>query len=217
VVRPPHRPAPTASRRWRTAAILVVTAVVGAGGCGRDADIRPGDIRTYALPKDAEPAPPVAARHEEPPAAASPLAFDVPDGWTDAGASGMRLATLLIGDPADKREVTIIPASGTLEGNVERWLGQLDAQASPEERARAVAGALADAETVDVDGTAAKVVTLFAAAGNAADGEAILGAMIPRDGASALFVKFKGDAAVARRERENFIRFVTSIRWKPSP
>ena len=53
-----------------------------------------------------------------------------------------------------------------------------------------------------------------AAAGPDAAGQAILGAMIPVDGASALFVKFKGDAAVARREREAFARFVSSLRWR---
>jgi hypothetical protein len=47
-----------------------------------------------------------------------------------------------------------------------------------------------------------------------AEGEAILGAAIPLDGNRSLFVKFKGPAAVARRERDNFIRFVSSLRWK---
>ena len=41
--------------------------------------------------------------------------------------------------------------------------------------------------------------------------------MIPRGDAPALFVKFKGDAAVASRERDNFIRFVASLRWKQTP
>ena len=36
--------------------------------------------------------------------------------------------------------------------------------------------------------------------------------MLPRGDSGALFVKFKGDAEVARRERDNFIRFVSSIR-----
>ena len=43
---------------------------------------------------------------------------------------------------------------------------------------------------------------------------AILGAMIPGGGGASLFVKFKGDADVAARERERFIRFVSSIRWQ---
>ena len=44
-------------------------------------------------------------------------------------------------------------------------------------------------------------------------GAAILGAMVPVEGSSSLFVKFKGRAEVARRERENFHRFVSSLRW----
>lgn len=183
-------------------------------GCQRPGDVRPGDIRTYTVVRTA--APPAAAVAP----AASPadsLRYDVPDGWSDRGASGMRLATLAIGDPAAGHEVTVIPAAGTLRGNVERWQGQLDSAGSAEDRAAAVDGALAAAETVAVDGTSATVVALFdaaAAAGPDAAGQAILGAMVPVDDAAALFVKFKGDAAVARRERDAFVRFVASLRWK---
>ncbi|MFM6202107.1 MAG: hypothetical protein ACKPE1_23725, partial [Dolichospermum sp.] len=113
---------------------LLLAAVV-AGGCDRAAEIRPGDIRTYAIPKAAEPsgqpAPAQAATAATGPSGTAagsrpPLRYEVPDGWSDAGGSGLRLATLLIGDPADKLEVTVIPASGSLAGNVERWQGQLD-------------------------------------------------------------------------------------------
>jgi hypothetical protein len=122
----------------------------------------------------------------------------------------MRLATVTIGDPAEGREVTVIPASGSLRNNVERWQKQLagDDAASV---ADAVDRALTDAETVDVDGTEATVVLLVAAP--AAGGEAILGAMVPLDDTSSLFVKFKGKADVALRERSNFTRFVSSLRW----
>jgi hypothetical protein len=122
----------------------------------------------------------------------------------------MRLATVTIGDPVEGREVTVIPASGSLRNNVERWQKQLagDDAASV---ADAVDRALTDAETVDVDGTEATVVLLVAAP--AADGEAILGAMVPLDDTSSLFVKFKGKADVALRERSNFTRFVSSLRW----
>jgi hypothetical protein len=122
----------------------------------------------------------------------------------------MRLATVTIGDPAEGREVTVIPASGSLRNNVERWQKQLagDDAASV---ADAVDRALTDAETVDVDGTEATVVLLVAAP--AADREAILGAMVPLDDTSSLFVKFKGKADVALRERSNFTRFVSSLRW----
>ena len=200
-------------------------------GCEPATAIRPGDIRTYTIPKDAEPAAIVAApspanpqtappdgsgRTESPPGPttsgdrASAIRYEVPEGWNDGGASGMRLATLFIGAPADKREVTIIPASGTLAGNVERWQGQLEAAAAPAALAEKAAAAIA------VDGTTATVVLLrdAEAEADAEAGQAILGAMIPVDESRALFVKFKGDAAVAARERERFARFVSSIRWK---
>jgi hypothetical protein len=197
---------------------LAVPVLAVAWGCRPAADVRPDDIRSYAVPKTAEPA--ALATGGEPskgPAAAQAdrgaagLRYEVPDGWTDAGASGMRLATLLIGPPADRLEVTVIPASGTLAGNVERWQGQLDAGAEPavvKERADA---AITAAETIDVDGTPATIVLLR---GGADAEEAILGAMIPVNDAAALFVKFKGEATVAARERERFARFVSSIRWK---
>jgi len=204
-------------------------------GCEPATAIRPGDIRTYTIPRDAEPVAIAAApspansappggpgRTGSPPGPTtsgdrgSAIGYEVPEGWNDGGASGMRLATLFIGAPADKREVTIIPASGTLAGNVERWQGQLDAAATPESLNEKALAAIAAAETIDVAGTTATVVLLrdAEAEADAEAGQAILGAMIPVDENRALFVKFKGDAAVAARERERFSRFVSSIRWK---
>lgn len=204
---------PSRSLRRATALGLVLCVAAASAGCGRDADIRPGDVRVYTVPAGAEPAAPVAARPPEEPRADRRLSYDVPEGWTDRGASGMRLATLLIGDPADKLEVTVIPASGTLESNVERWQGQLAPDADADARSDATKRAIAEAQQVDAAGTTATVVLLTATDAAAETGEAILGAMIPVNDTSALFVKFKGDAAVARRERDTFVRFVSSIRW----
>jgi len=199
-----------------TVAAIVVMASV-AGGCGGGTDIRPEDIRRYTVPKESAAAG-LATRTTSPRSGESPplrLRYEVPQGWSDRGVSGMRLATLAIGDPADGREVTVIPAAGTLQSNVERWQGQLDATAEPAARAAAVERAVAEAERIDVAGTQATVVLLQGSATPENDGgEVILGAMIPLDDSASLFVKYKGDAAVARRERENFNRFVQSIRWK---
>lgn len=189
---------------------------VAAAGCGDGAAIRPGDIRSYTIPRPAE-SPVVAANPSATPGAEAgglKLRYEVPDGWTDRGAGGLRLATLAIGDPDEGREVTVIPAAGTLRSNVERWQGQLG-ETDAADRDKAVEAALAAAEKLDVAGTEATVVLLLDAT-DADDtaGQAILGAMIPLDDSAALFVKFKGDAAVARREREKFNRFVSSIRWK---
>ena len=197
------------------AAIVVLASV--AAGCGGGADIRPEDIRRYTVQKESAAAG-LATRTMQQSGPESPqlrLRYEVPEGWSDRGGSGMRLATLVIGDPADGREVTVIPAAGTLESNVDRWQGQLDATAEPAARAEAVERAVAAAEPIDVAGTQATVVLLQGPAKPETDGgEVILGAMIPIDDSASLFVKYKGDAAVARQERENFNRFVQSIRWK---
>lgn len=199
----------------RRGMVLVFGAVpLVAGGCQRAADVRPGDIRHYTVAKGAEPTLSVAG-----PAAgttagisdATPLRYEVPEGWTDGGASGMRLATLLIGGSEGMREVTVIPASGTLESNVARWQKQLDPDADAAALEATTAAAIAAAETLDVAGATATVVLLR---GGADDAEAILGAMLPVENAAALFVKFRGAADIALRERERFNRFVSSIRWK---
>jgi hypothetical protein len=206
---------PTAVIRPPLAIGLLFSTIV-AIGCGNDAAILPGDVRTYRTPRGVDvtaAAPRGGARPEA--ATASRVRYDLPEGWADGGAGGLRLATLLIGAGADRQEVTVIPASGTLENNVARWVGQLDASVDEAGRQRAAAKAIADGKTVDVDGSPATVVLLLdptAAAGDE-DGEAILGAMVPVEGSSSLFVKFKGRADVARRERENFHRFVSSLRW----
>jgi hypothetical protein len=198
--------------------LVILVASLAVAGCRPEADIRSDDIRSYVVPRNAEPtlvaASPAAGPAAAPsgrPRPAGEVRYVVPEGWTDGGADGMRLATLLIGDPADKREVTVIPASGTLESNVVRWQKQLDPDADAAAVEAGAEAAIAAAETVDVDGTPATVVLLRSAAD---DGQAILGAMLPVDEAAALFVKFRGDAEVALRERERFSRFVSSLRWK---
>lgn len=208
-------------RRLRTpgrfpARQLGLAVLAAAAGCGQDGTIRPGDIRSYSAPRPAPALVPSTASAPGPAAAGiGPLRYDLPAGWNAAsGSSGIRLATVTIGPPADGLEVTVTPASGSLRANVERWQGQLAGDADAAANSSAVERALAEAATVEVAGTEATIVLLFdpeAGAGGA--GEAILGGMVPVDGASALFVKFKGAAEIARRERDNFTRFVSSLRW----
>lgn len=184
-------------------------------GCQDQAAIRPTDVRRYTAPKEALAAAPTPPERSTP--AGPRLEYEPPAGWTDRGGSGIRLATLGIGAAEDGGEVTVIRASGSLEANVARWLGQLDPAASPESLAERAAAALSAAETVDCGGVRATVVALGGAATADADpaaGEMILAGVIPLDDTASLFVKFKGPAEVANRERDNFIRFVASIRWK---
>jgi len=196
---------------------LPALAALAAAGCGDASGIRPDDIRTYSVPRALEP-PALAAAAPAPPAGVGGLrlAYAVPAGWSDLGADGLRLATLAIGPEAASRQVTVIPASGSLRDNVDRWHGQLAPEADAEARAAAVEAALSAAETVAVGEHAATVVMIVdtAESREAGAGRAILGAVIPLDDSRSLFVKYLGDAAVARHERERFVDFVKSLRWQ---
>ncbi|MDA1040039.1 MAG: hypothetical protein O3A37_07105 [Planctomycetota bacterium] len=196
------------------AAVVVITGV----GCRDEGSVRRGDIRSYSIPRISSATVTASRPPMEQPtdSSSSPrLRYDLPDGWVDEGASGLRLATLRIVDGDEQQEVTVIPASGTLETNVARWVGQLDESMDETQRQQAAVAAISAATLIDIDGTQVTVVLLLDPAAAAGDesGEAILGAMIPVDDATALFVKLKGRATVARREQEKFRRFVSSLRW----
>ena len=190
--------------------------------CRPAADIQPNDLRTYTVPRQASPARSAAQSVANAPSrfptdalpAAAPggpaLEYDLPEGWTDLGASGMRLTTLRTGpdNATDAGEITIIPASGTLQGNAARWQEQLTPGANPER----VSSAIEEGEKLTVNGAESTVLLLLDDATE--NQQAILAAMIPLDASTSLFVKFKGPATVARSIREPFTAFVRSIRWK---
>jgi len=186
--------------------------------CSRTADIQPNDLRTYTVPRQASPTQTAATASPRVPTDATPAAapagpvleYDLPEGWTDLGASGMRLTTLRTGpdDATDAGEITIIPASGTLEGNAARWQEQLTPGASPDRVSRAIE----EGEKVMVHGVESTILLLLDDAQE--NQQAILAAMIPLDASTSLFVKFKGPATVARTIREPFDAFVRSIRWQ---
>lgn len=195
--------------------LAALGALPALGGCQDPSAIRPDDIRHSTVPRVAAPTAGSASRDAT--AAGPRLRYVVPEGWTDKGGGGLRLTTLSIGAEKEGHEVTVIPAAGTLESNVTRWQAQLEPNQDATAADTAVRAALAAAETVDVDGTQASVVMLGGGAATGASADAsrvILAAMIPLDDTAALFVKYSGVEAVARRERERFVEFVRSIRWK---
>lgn len=213
------RALPVGMPRHRWEAVLLLAQLVVLTGCRPEAAVQPGDIRRYAAPRERVLSPDAVAAQPVRQSSASPqLTYTLPPGWTEkAGASGMRLATVAIGEGDEGNEVTIIPAAGTLRSNVERWQKQLDTEATSEQITAAVDRALGKAGSVDVDGRQATVVLLLpsapveAAEANAS-GEAILGGILPLDEGKSLFVKFRGPAELARREQGSFTAFVGSLR-----
>lgn len=62
------------------------------------------------------------------PSAGSPIAWTLPSGWKDKGPSGMRLTTLVT-PQGNEVSLSLLPGTGgDLEGNLNRWLGQLNRQ-----------------------------------------------------------------------------------------
>ena len=182
-------------------------------GCNSKSAIRSTDIRRYIAPKEktlspadiAQPTRPLAGKRS------SEIKYALPAGWTElSGPTGMRLATLAIGDG---QEVSIIPAAGTLRSNVERWQKQLDGDASAETISSLVDAAMEKAGSVDVQGKKATVVLLTQAGDEAGDDvEAILGGMLPMTEEMTLFVKFKGASEIAKKEQKKFLQFMASLR-----
>jgi len=206
-------------RQHCVAMFLLLSQMLLFAGCRPDTDVQPGDIRRYTAPREQVlPAGELAVQQSKKSATGRQVSYTLPAGWTEkAGASGMRLATVAIGNEDDGNEVTIIPAAGTLRSNVERWQKQLDTDATPEQITTAVDQALSKSGSVDVDGRRATIVLLLpAAVANTEEGEiageAILGGVLPLDEGKAIFVKFRGPAEIARREQKKFTTFVGSLR-----
>ena len=57
------------------------------------------------------------------------IVFSLPEGWTDAGSSGIRKANLRVNDASGSAEITALSFPGNVGGNlanVNRWCGQIN-------------------------------------------------------------------------------------------
>lgn len=153
--------------------------------------------------------------------AEKPISYQVPEGWSEMPASGMRMAAFDVADGDTKGEVTIITAGGSINDNLSIWLGQVDAE-STEENKQSI---LKAAEEVAVQKITAKLYSIDGAAPPSATGDgaaeqptttqnSILIAEVPWREKMSLFVKYKGPTTLAKTQREKFVNFVKSIQWK---
>lgn len=135
------------------------------------------------------------------------LKYAVPEGWTDEGASGMRLASLSIGDQTECYVIRLGGDGGGLAGNVNRWRGQLGLDPLDGQ-------AVASLPKVACLGTDA---TLFDAEGSYSgmNGEALgsarmLGALVFMGDVS-YFIKLVGPSDVVAANIEPFKAFLSSL------
>ena len=130
----------------------------------------------------------------------APLKYEVPDGWTATGGTGFSMAAFEVSDQDKTVRITVTPAGGDLLANVNRWCTQIGrAELTPEELDRT-------ARKIPLGGNEGTLVELIGPK------EAILG-VIGDANDRTWFIKLKGDANLAQREKERFEQFVQSIEF----
>jgi len=191
--------------------LILCAAMAVVAGCGRE------QPSTYEVPKTEQPAAPepnmggsaadnqaIIEAHAAMMESVQQSGFEaeLPEGWTEKGASGMRMASYAIdGTAIDFYLISL--SMGDVPSNVNRWRGQvgLDA-ASPEEIA-------ADLKTFEVDGHTVNYAEIY----NEAGGQGIIAAIIDL---SPNYWYFTAKGAVEElKANEGDIRsFVKSITFK---
>jgi hypothetical protein len=179
------------------------------GGCGSE------DLTVYKVPKT----PSSAQSKAEMSSTASseshshshgghvhrPYDFDLPQGWTEKQAGGMRLASfdVKVGEVTlDSSIVQLGPAAGDLFSNVNRWRGQVG---------------LANADLTAIEGDAKKLksglgeVKYWPLINKDRPDGGILAAMIHLPGA-VLFIKVSGDPSAVEKAEPQFVELCSSLR-----
>jgi hypothetical protein len=181
--------------------ITALTAVCLLAGCGNQ-----DQIRRYSAPKQ-----PKSAMPTMPPSApptAEKLVYEVPKGWKEVAAGGMRKAAFEIQDGDNKGEVTAISLPGNVGGllaNINRWRGQVNLPETNEQ------DLIADSTQMLIGGTEGLFVELIGPE-SATKRETILGAIVMRAG-SVWFIKLRAPTALAAREKPAFEAFLRSFQF----
>jgi hypothetical protein len=191
-----------------------MAAVIGAALCACE---RPDAVRHYTERVTVAPAPPAAVPLEpgpaEKPRAATPLAWETPEGWEEKPGGGMRLASFVVGEGDQAADCSIISLAGDaggLQGNVARWMGQLDIAVPPEDAfARFLSEQRTFATAGGHEGVLVDLSTL--AQGDAAASTTMFAGVVKRRGKT-IFVKLMGDRDVLEAERGRFLSLCTSLR-----
>ncbi|MCA9114295.1 MAG: hypothetical protein KDA79_04365 [Planctomycetaceae bacterium] len=143
-----------------------------------------------------------------PPAAGGKLKYEVPAGWTERPASGMRKAAFEVKQAGKSVEITVIDlaaAAGARLPNVNRWRGQIGLKAVTQEELDAAI------QKIDMGGTPGDYVVLVGPE-DADKPETILG-VIAEHGGKSWFVKLHGSSELAAKEKERFEQFARSLRF----
>jgi hypothetical protein len=184
-------------------------------------------VATYRVPKEKDPALPMAAAPDSgatppasggasmadtsvPMASGAALAWQAPSAWTQKPASAMRKATYAVPGGGGESELSITAFSGDTGGefaNVNRWRGQVGLAPL---RAEDLDGAV---HRLQGNGLTFTVVELVAQGDPS--GKSILGAIVPFEG-STWFFKLTGPASAVEGAKPAFIEFLHTVK-APDP
>jgi uncharacterized protein YbdZ (MbtH family) len=150
------------------------------------------------------------------PAANAPFKFELPAGWEERPASGMRKAEFRIVRDGKTATLTAIdfpvnagPMMADPIANVKRWRGEVGLPpASEEELAKTI-------EAIKVGGAEAKFVDAVpdpSQANQSQAQEGTLAAMVTH-GDTIWFLKLRGDRELVAAERDNFKKFLASVEF----
>ncbi|MBA4016087.1 MAG: hypothetical protein C0483_02750 [Pirellula sp.] len=140
-------------------------------------------------------------------ASAGPVQYVAPADWASVPPSQFNLAAFNVSEGAEKLRITISDAQGDLLSNINRWRGQ-ELSLPPID-----ADQLETAVTkMKVGGRDASFVELIGSA-NPGPQQAIFVVVVPQASGSSWFLKLKGDAPLAQRRREEFARFLASLKF----
>lgn len=140
-------------------------------------------------------------------ATATDLAWTTPNGWTEHRNHPMRIVTFLVGPDGAECSVTAFPgAVGGIEGNLQRWAGQINATIATDALARFARGP----ETFKTEGGFSCLLYDFRDVAPDAD-PSILAAILPLDDRT-LFVKLTAPRALLAEQKDAFRALCRSLR-----
>ncbi|MDP0490285.1 MAG: hypothetical protein Q7Q71_04460 [Verrucomicrobiota bacterium JB023] len=139
----------------------------------------------------------------EMPEAEGNWSYDLPAGWRDAGPRMMREINLAFGEGG---EAYVSLSGGTLQDNVDRWYGQFGAEPQAVETLPRIEMLGGEAIVIEAQGTYSPGMGR-----PAKEGQALLGAMIVKDGRIAT-LKLTGPADEVASQREAFLQFAASLK-----
>jgi hypothetical protein len=129
-----------------------------------------------------------------------------PEQWTATGLTNFRKAAYEVVDGNNRAEITVISVGGSELDNVNRWRGQILLKSINQ------SDLAASVEPIDVGSLNGRYLELVGPA-DAPRREAIYAAWVTA-GDRPWFVKLRGDAKLAERERQRFKAFVNSLKFK---